>query len=77
MSETVILVCHSNDNELEGYLTVGEEYKVKVDESNGVYDITNDMGMNHGFTIEPDSDGLSYRDWFTVKGDEAVRRVKQ
>ena len=61
-----VLVCHSNKS-IEGYLTVGKEYKAELDGYSEEYTITNDKGMKHSFTVEVDSYGESYKKWFTVK----------
>ncbi|WP_144029307.1 hypothetical protein [Paenibacillus campinasensis] len=56
--------------------TAGKRYRI-AEETMGFremcYVVFDDRGSRNYFTIEPDSDGKSYRDWFTLEIDEEPR----
>lgn len=61
------LECILDDNMC---FTLGEKYKVLktyVDEENYLcYEVLDDEGDFASFTVEPDEDGLSYKNWFKL-----------
>lgn len=59
------LRCHTEAADL----TVGKSYEV-LSESDGCYVIRNDRGVSELFTIKPDEDGDSYRNWFTLETEK-------
>lgn len=64
-----ILVCHNNEfewiSEENINFTVGRKYHV-VDETEECFSVINDKGYEEDYTKEPDEDGHSYKNWFTL-----------
>lgn len=44
----------------------GKTYKI-VNEGQFYIEFINEQGITHTLTVEPDSEGLSYRTWFDIK----------
>lgn len=78
----VKLICRANENpEIERTredvrwtkviqsFTVGKEYEVTS--ADGLFMIVNDDGNTETYTIEPDDEGLSYKDWFDLVDEES------
>lgn len=70
--EWVLLKCINSDEEGRVHLTVNKVYVAFKELNDGdlLYIITDDDGWDCGYTIEPDREGKSYKNWFEIVEDK-------